>query len=38
MAADSDSPYFRGYARKKGRGFGDLAQTFRRTEIPFLGR
>ena len=36
MVADSDSAYFRGYARQRGRGFGALAQTIGRTAIPFL--
>ena len=27
MVADSDLPYFRGYSRQRGRGFGALAQT-----------
>ena len=36
MIADSDLPYFRGYSRQKGRGFGALAQTIGRTTIPFL--
>ena len=38
MVADSDLPYFRGYSRQRGRGFGALAQTFGRTAIPFLRR
>ena len=38
MAADSDSLYFRGYARQRGRGFGALEQTIWRTAIPFLRR
>ena len=38
MVADSDLPYFRGYARQWGRGFGALAQTIGRTSIPFLRR
>ena len=38
MVADSDLPYFRGYSRQRGRGFGVLAQTFGRTAIPFLRR
>ena len=38
MVADSDLPYFRGYARQRGRGFGALAQTIGRTAIPFLRR
>ena len=38
MVADRDSPYFRGYSRKRGRGFGALAQTIGRTAIPFLRR
>ena len=37
MVADSDLPYFRGYSRQRGRGFGALAQTIvRTTAIPFL--
>ena len=36
MVADSDLPYFSGYSRQKGRGFGALAQTIGRTAIPFL--
>ena len=38
MVADSDLPYFRGYSRQRGRGFGSLAQTIGRTAIPFLRR
>ena len=38
MVADSDLPYFRGYARQRGRGFGALAQTIGRTANPFLRR
>ena len=38
MVADSDLPYFRGYSRQRGRGFGALAQTIGRTTIPFLRR
>ena len=38
MVADSDLPYFRGYSRQRGRGFGALAQTIGRTAIPFLRR
>ena len=38
MVADSDLPYFRGYARQRGRGFGAFAQTIGRTAIPFLRR
>ena len=38
MVADSDIPYFRGYSRQRGRGFGALAQTIGRTAIPFLRR
>ena len=38
MVADSDLPYFRGYSRQRGRGFGELAQTIGRTAIPFLRR
>ena len=38
MVADSDLPYFRGYTRQRGRGFGALAQTIGRTAIPFLRR
>ena len=38
MVGDSDLPYFRGYSRKKGRGFGALAQKIGRTAIPFLRR
>ena len=38
MVADSDLPYFRGYSRQMGRGFGALAQTIGRTAIPFLRR
>ena len=38
MVADSHLPYFRGYSRQRGRGFGALAQTIGRTAIPFLGR
>ena len=38
MVADSDLPYFRGYLRQRGRGFGALAQTTGRTAIPFLRR
>ena len=38
MVADSDLPYFRGYARRRGREFGALAQTIGRTAIPFLRR
>ena len=38
MVADRDLPYFRGYARQKGREFGALAQTIGRTAIPFLRR
>ena len=34
MVADSDLPYFRGYARQTDRGFGALAQTIGRTAIP----
>ena len=38
MVADSDLPYFRGYSRQRGRGFGALAQTIGRTAIRFLRR
>ena len=38
MVADTDLPYFRGYSRQRGRGFGALAQTIGRTAIPFLRR
>ena len=38
MVADSDLPYFCGYSRQRGRGFGGLSQTFGRTAIPFLRR
>ena len=38
MVADSDLPYFRGYSRQRGRGFGALAQTIGRTAIPFWRR
>ena len=38
MAADSDLPYFLGYARQRRRGFGALAQTIGITAIPFLRR
>ena len=38
MVADSDLPYFRGYSRQRGTGFGALAQTIGRTAIPFLRR
>ena len=38
MVADSDLPYFRGYSRQRGRGFGALAQTIGRTAIPFCTR
>ena len=38
MVADSDLPYFRGYSRQRGRGFGALARTIGRTAIPFLRR
>ena len=31
MVADSDLPYFRGYSRQRGRGFGALAQTIGRS-------
>ena len=37
LVADSDLPYFRGYSRQRGRGFGALAQTIGRTAI-FLRR
>ena len=33
MVADSDSPYFRGYSRQRGRGFGALAQTIGKTAV-----
>ena len=36
MVADSDLPFFRGYPRQRGRGFGALAKTIERTAIPFL--
>ena len=29
-------PYYKGIGRQRGRGFGALAQVFRRTAIPFL--
>ena len=32
----SDFPIFRGHARQRGRGFGALAQTLKRTAIPFI--
>ena len=38
MVADSDLPYFRGYSRQRGRGFGALAQIIGRTAFPFLRR
>ena len=38
MIADSDLPYFRGYSRQRGRGFGALAQTIGRTAVPTLRR
>ena len=38
MVADSDLPFFRGYSRQRGRGFGALAQTIWRTANPFLRR
>ena len=38
MVAESDLPYFRGYSRQRGRGFGALAQTIGRTAILFLRR
>ena len=38
MIADSDLPYFRGYERQRGRGFGALERTIGRTAIPFLRR
>ena len=38
MVADSDLPYFRGYSRQRGRGFGASAQTNGRTVVPFLRR
>ena len=38
MVADSDLPYFRGFSRQRGRGFGALAQTIGRTAIQFLRR
>ena len=38
MVAQSSAnfPNFRGHARQRGRGFGALAQTLRRTAIPFI--
>ena len=33
MVADSDLPYFRGYSRQRGRGFGSFAQTIGRTAV-----
>ena len=38
MVADSDLPYFRGYARQRGTIFGVLTQTIGRTAISFLRR
>ena len=38
MVADSDLPYFLGYTRERGGGFGALAQTIGRTAIPLLRR
>ena len=38
MVADSDLPYFRGYSRQRGRGFGALARTIGRNAILFLRR
>ena len=38
MFADSDLPFFRGFSRQRGRGFGALAQTIGRKSIPFLRR
>ena len=32
----ADFPIFRGHARQRGRGFGALAQTLRRTAILFI--
>lgn len=34
--SNTDLPYFKGYGRQRGRGFGALAQTIGRTAIPFL--
>ena len=38
MVAQSSANFsiFRGHARQRGRGFGALAQTLRRTAIPFI--
>ena len=33
MVADSGLPYFRGYSRQRGRGFGALAQTIGKTAV-----
>ena len=33
MVADGDLPYFRGYSRQRGRGYGALAQTIERTAV-----
>ena len=38
MVSDSDLPYFRGYSRQRGGGFGELAHSIGRTAIPFLRR
>ena len=31
-------PYYNGIARRRGRGFGALAQVIGQTAIPFLGK
>ena len=37
VASDTlELPYYRGIARRRGRGFGALAQVIGRTAIPFL--
>lgn len=32
----ADLPYYQGYGRQRGRGFGALAQTIGRTAVPFI--
>ena len=38
MVADSDLPYFRGYATQRSKEFEALPQTIGRTVIPLLRR